>query len=160
MKERISLKQEVKLTTVDEDMKVKIEARILEIEKEIGNDISEKYHKEIIEEIKKFGGDKKQLNGTGRKNLWKYLKRKYPKSTPAVPVGKKDKSGNVITNHEGLKQLYLNTYVHRLRNRPIKQDYQEIKELKEELFELRLELSNCNQSVPWNMEDLEFVLSL
>ena len=99
------------------------------------------------------------MNGTGRKNLWKYLKRKYPKSVPAVPVGKKDKFGNVITNHEGLKQLYLNTYVHRLRNRPMKEEYQDIKVLKEELFELRLELANCNQSVPWNMEDLEFVLS-
>ena len=48
-------------------MKIKIESRILEIEKDIGNDISEKYHKEIIETIKKFGGDDKQLNGTGRK---------------------------------------------------------------------------------------------
>ena len=52
--------------------------------------------------------------------MWKILKKKYPETSPDVPVGKKDKSGNLITNHKGLKQLYLETYMHRLRNIPIK----------------------------------------
>ena len=106
----------------------------------------------------KLGGDSKNLNGSGRKHMWKILKRKFPKCSPAIPVGKKDKSGNLITNHNGLKDLYLKTYVHRLRNRPIKAEFQGMKELKEELFEMRLNLAKCNKSSPWTLKDLEFIL--
>ena len=73
-------------------------------------------------------------------------------------MGKKDKYGNIVTNYEGLKELYLNTYKHRLRNRPIKEEFQEIKACKEELFELRMNLANSAKSVPWTMDDLELVL--
>ena len=55
-------------------------------------------------------------------------------------MGKRDRSGNIVTNHNGLKNLYINTYVHRLRNRPIKDDFEEIKEHKDNLFELRMKL--------------------
>ena len=106
----------------------------------------------------KLGGDGQHLNGSGRKNMWEILKIKYPKILPAVPVGKKDKAGNMITNHEGLKDLYLKTYKHRLRNRPMKDELQEIKSYKDELFELKLSLASSNKSLPWTMEDLELVL--
>ena len=77
-------------------------------------------------------------NGSGRKVLWELLKKKYPKCVPSVPVGKKDKSGNIVTNHQGLKKLYLDTYIHRLRNRPLKKE-----------FDLRLKLASGNKSIPW-----------
>ena len=73
-------------------------------------------------------------------------------------MGKKDKFGNIVTNHEGLKNLYLKTYLHRLRNRPIKEEYEEMKIFKDELFDIRLKLANSNKSLPWTMEDLEAVL--
>ena len=73
-------------------------------------------------------------------------------------MGKKDRGGNLITNHEGLKDLYLKTYVHRLRNRPIKEQLQEMKAYKDELFKLKLSLASANKSVPWTPEDLEMVL--
>ena len=78
--------------------------------------------------------------------MWKILKRKVPKNAPSVPVGKKDKSGNLITNIEGLKSLYLKTYINRMRDRPIKDEYKDIKEMKEELFDIRLNISKCNES--------------
>ena len=87
--------------------------------------------------------------------MWKVLKKNYPKISASVPVGKKDRKGNIITNHEGLKQLYLQTYINRLRNRPIKLDFEEIKKMKTELFELRLEISKQQKSVPWTLEQLE-----
>ena len=71
-----------------------------------------------------------------------------------MPVGKKDKSGKLITNYEGLKSLYLKTYIDRLRDRPIKNEYQEIKSRKEELFEIRLILAKSKISKPWTMNDL------
>ena len=120
--------------------------------------MSEKYHKEIIDTLEKFGGDEHNLSGSGRKHLWELLKRNYPKQLASVPVGKKDRSGNIITNHEGLKKLYLETYVHRLRNRPIKEGFSEMKRLKDELFEMKMNLASCNKSLPWTMENLEIIL--
>ena len=156
--ERIELKKKSKLNTISEDMKIKIEERISQIEQEIGNEISERYHKEIVETLREFGGDEHNLNGSGRKKLWEKLKQKYPKCAPSVPVGKKDRAGNLISNHAGLKDLYLQTYIHRLRNRPMKTELLEMKKLKDQLFELRLRLANCNKSGPWTMDDLEFIL--
>ena len=71
-----------------------------------------------------------------------------------MPVGKKDHKGNIVTNHEGLKHLYLQTYINRLRNRPIKTDFEELHKLKTELFEQRLELSKSHKSLPWTLENL------
>ena len=158
LQERVELKKEGKVKDISDETRIKIEERILQIEEQIGEEISGKYAKEIKDTLLKLGGDQQQLNGSGRKQLWKTLKRKYPKIFPLVPVGKKDRAGNMITNHEGLKNLYLQTYKHRLRNRPIKENFQEIKGFKEELFELKLGLARCNKSVAWTMENLEFVL--
>ena len=83
--------------------------------------------------------------------MWNILKKKYPKCEIAVPIGKKDKSGNIVSNHEGLKDLYLNTYMHRLRNRPVKKEYEEMKSYKDDLFDLRLRLARLNKLLPWNM---------
>ena len=84
----------------------------------------------VVETLKELG-DGSNLNGSGRKKLWKLLKKKYPKSSHAVPVGKKDNKGNLITNHKELKHLYLKTYTQRLRNRSIKDELSEIKDLKD-----------------------------
>ena len=102
-----------------------------------------------METLQSFGGDEQNLNGSGRKALWEVLRRKYPKCSPSVPVGEKDKFGNIVTNHEGLKNLYLKTYLHRLRNRPIKEEYEEMKKFKDELFDIRLKLASSNKSNGW-----------
>ena len=156
--ERVELKKEAKLTSISEEMKIKIEVRISQIEEEISEQISQKYVEEILETLKKLGGDEQNLNGSGRRALWEVLKRKYPKCSPSVPVGKKDKAGNIVTNHEGLKDLYLKTYLHRLRNRPIKKEFEEMKEYKDDLFDLRMKLASSNKSLPWTMDELEAVL--
>ena len=148
IKERIKLKQESKSKVIDEEMKEKIEIRIKQIEADLGIEISESYHKEIVEIIKGLGGDDTCLDGSGRQKLWGLLKRKFPKI----------QSGNLITNHKGLKNLYLKTYKERLRSRPMKEDYEEIKNLKLVLFNLRKELSGNRKSKPWEMEDLEAIL--
>ena len=101
-------------------MKVKIEERIKQIEEEIGNKIVGDYHKDIMETIKEFGGDETSLDGSGRNKLWEVLKKKFPKIQSTFPVGKKDRKGNLITNHRGLKKLYLKTYTKRLRNSLLK----------------------------------------
>ena len=156
---RLELKSKIKKENMSDEMKTEINNKIIEIEDEIGNDISEKYHKEIIDTINALGGDCRNLSGSARNELWKMLKNKVPKNSPPFPVGKKDMFGNMITNYEGLKNIYLNTYIQRLRNRPIKPELEAIKKLKEELFNLRFDLAKLNKSALWTMEDLEEVLS-
>ena len=90
-----------------------------------------------------------------KEKLWKVLKKNFPKISNAVPVGKKDMKGNIIRKHDSLKHLYLQTYLNRLRNRPIKPGMEEIRKLKMELFNLRLRLSKMNRSQPWTMTHLD-----
>ena len=82
----------------------------------------------------------------------------YPKVAAGIPMGKKDRKGNIVTNYEGLKSLYLQTYVSRLRNRPMKPDLEGLKKMKEELFKLRLKLSKTRKSQPWTLEHLDKAL--
>lgn len=158
LNERIQMKQKLKIFNITEDIRDKIKLRIKEIEEEMETEITEEYQKEVIEMMRELGGSEEDISGDRRKKMWKLLKRNYPKVSTAIPVGKKDRKGNIITNHEGLKHLYLQTYVNRLRNRPIKSGFEEIKKMKTELFELRLELAENRKSQPWTMEDLERAL--
>ena len=61
----------------------------------------------------------------------------------------------LITNPEELKNLYLDTFRYRLRQRPAKPDYETFLELQEELFKMRLEIAKKKKTPPWQMNDLE-----
>ena len=154
--ERLKLKSQIKLSEVDEEMKENVKQQINRIEDEIGENAVKENFMVIAETVKELGVD--DINGSGRKKIWNLLKKKFPKNSHAVPVGKKDSNGCLITNHEQLKHLYLKTYRQRLRNRPIKEKLQDIKEHKTELFEARLDLAKQNKSKPWEMVHLETAL--
>ena len=158
MRKRIKLKTDLKSKEINEDMKEKIEEKIQQIEQEIGDEIVSDYHKEIVEAIKDMGGEETSIDGSGRQKLWKVLKRKNLKTNSNIPAGKKDRKGNTIVNHQGLKSLYLKTYQNRLRNRPIQKGFEEIRDLKIILFNLRKHLCQNRKSEPWEMKDLEKAL--
>ena len=125
------MKQDLKSVKISEDMKIKIEVRIKQIEEDMENEVSEEYRNEVMETLRELSGSEDCVNGDRRKRIWKILKKNYPQDLNKIPMGKKDRKGNIITNHEGLKSLFLDTYVNRLRNRPMKPDLEELKELKE-----------------------------
>ena len=155
LRERINLIKNAKSKNISEALKKQIEERIKQIENAIGNDIVNEYHEEILETIKDLGGDQTTIDGSGRQKLWKILKRKNPKIKSNIPIGKKDRKGNLITNHLGLKNLYLKTYKQRLRNRPMRTGFEEIENLKNMLFDLRKELCEKTKSEEWEMHHLE-----
>ena len=159
LKERVNLQKEMKEAVKNKYSTEEIEERLKEVERNIASEIEEDNIKEIVESLKALGGEEHSLGGSGRKHMWKILKQKYPKILPVIPVGKKDRHGNLITNHEGLKHLYLETYIKRLRNRPIRSDFEELKKMKMELFNLRLKLAENKKSVPWEMKHLIKVLN-
>ena len=59
---------------------------------------------------------------------------------------------------EKLKTLYLQTYKYRLRHRKIRADYEEVNNMKNLLFNMRLSLSKTRKSKPWERQDLLKVL--
>ena len=125
------------------------------IEQKIGGEVSERNKQLVSENLAAFGA---QNGGTNIAGAWALKKKIRPKNKAAVPVGKKDVKGNIVTDQHGLKSLYLDTFVWRLRERPIRPDLVEVKNLKEKCFEQVLELCRKTKSKPWSAEDLESVL--
>ena len=136
-------------------MKEKLEDRIKQIEDRIGEKAINENQKELIETVKDLGDD---FDGIERRKLWKILKKKFPKNLNAAPVGKKNKQGKIVTNHTELKNLYLDTYTQRLRNRTMKEEFKEIQDSKRDIFNDRIKISEARKSKPLTMEELEEAL--
>ena len=94
---------------------------------------------------------------TGSFNIPKMwgLKKKLNLNASDVPSAKKDKAGNLITTKNGLLALYKNTYIDRLSHKSIRPEYEDLKNMKENLFELRLQISCQVKSDNWHPEDIE-----
>ena len=89
--------------------------------------------------------------------LWK-MKQRFCPTTTDPPTAKLDDTGNLITSPEGLKRLYLNTYIKRLSHREMKTEYLDIYFLKSELWKSRLANIRKIKSPAWDMEQLDVVL--
>ena len=63
MTKRIKLQKDLKSNIIDDEMKLKIKQRIIEIENDIGNEVAEENVKEVVETIKSLGGDEHSLSG-------------------------------------------------------------------------------------------------
>ena len=90
---------------------------------------------------------------------WSLVRKTRPKYLPSVPVGKLNREGRLITDQEGLKKLYLETFLWRLRDRPMKPDLVEIQSVKTKLFKTILKSCTKKRTQPWTPEDLEKVLN-
>ena len=130
-----------------------VDVELEEIEHKIANECAKENRDKVIENLQEFGGNQGSVNT----NMWNMKKRIFPKLNPIKPTGKNDAKGNIITSPEGLKCLYLETYQQRLRHRTMLEDLKEIKELKETLFKLRINLAKKTRSKPWDMEQLDKV---
>ena len=89
--------------------------------------------------------------------FWK-LKQKLRPAANDPPMAKVDNHGNIITSPEGIKDLYVEEYTERLKNRQMKTELMDLYFLKTELWMSRLEYLKGKKSAPWNMEELEAVL--
>ena len=73
-------------------------------------------------------------------------------------MAKLDKGGNRITAPPLLRNLYLETYVERLRHREMKPDFMDVYEIKSTLWKYRMEMLKENKSDDWVTEDIVTVL--
>ena len=93
-----------------------------------------------------------------RIKMWKIKQKLCPKYETSVPVAKKDKDGYLVCNQSQLKKLYVEVYTERLSHRKMQEEYSDLKQNKEYLFELRLKLSKTRKSDDWTMADLNKVM--
>ena len=97
--------------------------------------------------------------GFHNQGMWNVKKKVFPKNKESLPYAKKDCDGKIITSQNQIKLLYLDTFVHRLHHRPIRDDFSYLKSLKEELFTRRLEYVQKKKTEPWTPSQLEKTLS-
>ena len=76
-----------------------------------------------------------------------------------VPTAKVDKEGNLITSTSALKQLYNDVFKERLRDREIKEDFNDISEMKMKMWKQNLTILRERNSRDWTMNDLEKAIS-
>ena len=86
--------------------------------------------------------------------MWKVKKKICPKNEVSPPIAKLDQFGNLVTNQEQLKSLYVDTYKDRLRHRDMKPSISYLRHLKDFLFNERFELSKLRKSMDWTPDNL------
>ena len=151
--ERQKLKQSIVQTT-NAHQRHGLEDKLHQIEKNISDNCELKYCDMIKEQVKSITNTNGSTNNTA---VWNLRRKIFPKPAQHMS-GKKDKDGNLITNPEKLKELYIEAYMERLTHREMSPELLKLRTLREQLFVKRLELSKKNKSPDWTMEDLDKVL--
>ena len=107
----------------------------------------EVYIYQVNNEVKDIINSLELANGQfNRLGFWKLRNKLCPRRQDP-PMAKRDAKGNIITSPEALKQLYIESYVARLKHRDIKAEFVDIFHLKTELWETRMQtLSNMKNS--------------
>ena len=131
---------------------------------EIEVDTIEKYISEEIadKELEKLGNILGTLDnnsdGTNYTNVWKQLRKAYPKNVKPLPTGVENTKGKVITNSTEKEAVILEHFEHRMRKREIKDEVKDINALNNELFKMRLKETKKVKSPPFEMIELNNVL--
>lgn len=113
--------------------------------------IAKKNRKIIFENLKHISDDNCSLS---RMRMWQVKKKISAENFSSLPVGKYDKNKNIVSNPKELKKLYVHKYKERLRHRKVLPEFSNLKEVKENLFSHRLQLSKQRKSPKWMEKDL------
>ena len=131
-----------------------LEEKIEQISNAVSKLSADKNAKIIKDQLGAFNNFDGTFSGVG---MWKIKSKLFPQNIDP-PMAKKDNAGNLITSIKPLKMLYLETYVHRLRHRPMREELHDLLELKNTLWEERLNQIKNNISKCWQLCDLEKVI--
>ena len=115
-----------------------IEIRISELE-------VEKKREQIIKHFKRYGKNTENIN---LQEMWKVLKSICPKYENVLPIAKRNYKGDLISDPDELRILLAKEYKQRLRPTPIRPDLGDLKERRDEIFDIQLKLAEENSSKP------------
>ena len=113
-------------------------------------------NKELVD--KYLGKTKDAFEGYNPIKTWALKKKLAPKSSMDPPAAKRDENDKLVTDKKDLEKLYLKTYIDRLTPNPIREDLEDLFELKSMLFDMRIEESKSKVTEDWTMDELEKVL--
>ena len=117
-----------------------------------------------MKNLKKLSNIFKSLEtDSGSTNLtevWKQMRKSFPKKNKPLPTGVRNIKGKVITNPEEKKKVILEHFKFRMRKRPAKEEVKDILEFNEKLFEIRNKLAKNVKSSSFSMKELEHTLKL
>ena len=125
------MKMRLRENVDNHDMKNQVD----KIEDQLGKE-AEINLKEVKDMCKNFSDSMGSMNMLG---VWKHFKKLNPKIPPYLPVAKVDLSGNLVTNDSEVKELLLNTFMFRMRHRPIRPDLVNLQQLRERIFSHSIE---------------------
>ena len=108
--------------------------------------------------MEKFKKNIKQIQDKGGNGIWKIKNNFFQKNPVTLPTGKKNKSGQIITNQQELKEVYLDHFKHRMRDRPILPELETYKKQIENEFKLILEETAVRKTKNWDTAQLDRVL--
>ena len=131
-----------------------IEENIQIINREISTICSDRNSKIVKEHIEQLSNEDGQVC---RLNMWRLKQKLCPRNIDP-PMAKRNSNGDLISNPDMLKQLYVDTYKNRLRHRVIRPGYEQLETSRSFLFNLRLSLSKTRKSKPWTQSQLITVL--
>ena len=157
IQEKLNLKTELQLFLVNNKCMIaqeKAKKELEEVEIILMDATADKNAKAVRECIEEMETEEGTFENIG---FWK-IKKKLSPARSDPPMGKYDFDGNLVTSPEGIKNLYIETYKTRLKNREMKPELLDLYWLKTELWLSRLEYLKEKRTAPWNMNDLEFVL--
>lgn len=153
------LDQRIELKKLRKNSKCKIYTNIINTKLQIIEDnLTKLSANENAQNIKKQVENLSSLNGGfSTLGVWQVRKKVVPRHTDP-PMAKKDPGGNLVTNPELLKKLYINEYTHRLRSREIVPGLEKLQKLKEDLWQRRLEYLSKIKTPDWTMDQLSKAL--
>ena len=145
------LRKLIELRNKSEDKlyKDELETAISDMEAKLNRD-------KIIKHFKAFSDDPEMIN---LQQMWKTLNKLWPKVELKIPSAKKNHKGQIISEPNALKHLLAKEYRERLRERPVRPDFDNLEDRKNKIFKQKLRLASMIKSKPWTMNNLEKALS-
>ena len=126
-----------------------------EIELDIAKATEVEYMQKVFETLGHITGDDGGVSAGG---LWKAKKKIIPNDKSHNPTAVRDKEGHLICNPEGIKRVYLQEMLKRLRHRSSNPNLVQLQQMKENLCKKRIEIAKHIKSEPWTSHQLELVL--
>ena len=151
--DRLELINEMKKNNnVDREI---IQKKLDEVERILTELTSKKNRDKIINNFQHLDGSQGDSLTAG---VWQIKKKIFPKHQPPLPAAMQDINGRLVRSKQEIKKLYRETFAFRLRDRPVREGYEEIEKLTKELCYRRLDLTKHIKSPRWEMKDLEKAL--
>ena len=110
----------------------------------------------IIKNFKTISDDPENIN---LQQVWKTLKKIWPKNGNNLPTAKRNHSGKIVSGPDEIKKLLAKEYKERLRTRPVRPDMKSLKSGKLRIFKMKMLIAESNKTPPWKMSQLEAALS-